>query len=148
MIFLLELRGHWPHNHKVLSFNMNIRLPLFWSTRSRARGLDSSTCAGLADASYSYCVASEHLDPQLFPEMSKLLKNMGLIKDVSNAQAQHCAHVGCWQPAAKGLQGMVTVRETSTPAPRHSSLRLVLRLWQSVSVDCYRQCLRWVEMLA
>ena len=33
---------------RVLTLNMNIRLPLFWSTWSPARGPDSATCAGLA----------------------------------------------------------------------------------------------------
>ena len=39
---------------------MNIRIPLFWSTWSRARGPGSATCAGLAHLSdYSNCRASE-----------------------------------------------------------------------------------------
>ena len=39
---------------------MNIRLPLFWSTWSRAQGPDSATCAGLAHRrDYSDCRASE-----------------------------------------------------------------------------------------
>ena len=43
-----------------LTHNINIWLPLFWSTWSRARGQDSATCAGLAHGrDYSYCRASE-----------------------------------------------------------------------------------------
>ena len=45
---------------RVPTCNMNIRLPLDWITWSRAQGLDSATCAGLADGrDYSYCIASE-----------------------------------------------------------------------------------------
>ena len=45
---------------RVLTLNMNILFPLFWSTWSRARGPDSATCAGLAHRrDYSYCRASE-----------------------------------------------------------------------------------------
>ena len=47
---------------RVLTLNMNIRPPLFWSTGSRARGPDSATCAGLALGSdYSDCRASEEM---------------------------------------------------------------------------------------
>ena len=58
---------------------MNIRLPLFWSTWSRARGPDSATCAGLAHGrDYSDCRASE-LNLQkclasVFLELSKILE--------------------------------------------------------------------------
>ena len=42
------------------NFNMNIRLPLFWSTRSRARGPDSATCVGLAHGrDYSDCTSGD-----------------------------------------------------------------------------------------
>ena len=45
---------------RVLTLNMNIWLPLFWSTWSRAWGPDSATCAGLAHGlDYSDCRASE-----------------------------------------------------------------------------------------
>ena len=45
----------------VLTLNMNIRLPLFW-TRSRARGPDSAPFAGLADGrNCSDCRASEEM---------------------------------------------------------------------------------------
>ena len=47
---------HWQG----FTLNMNIRLPLFWSTFSPARGKDSATCVGLAHGrDYSYCRASE-----------------------------------------------------------------------------------------
>ena len=43
---------------KVLTLNMNIQLPLFWSTWSPARGQDSATSVGLAHGrDYSYCRA-------------------------------------------------------------------------------------------
>ena len=32
------------------TLKINIRLPLFWSTRNRAEGQNSATCAGLAHA--------------------------------------------------------------------------------------------------
>ena len=41
---------------RVLTLNMNTRLPLFWSTWSRSLGQDSTKCAGLAHGrDYSYC---------------------------------------------------------------------------------------------
>ena len=64
---------------RVLTLKMNIRLPLFWSTWSRARGPDSATCAGLAHGrDYSDCRASE-LNLQkclasVFLELSKILE--------------------------------------------------------------------------
>ena len=43
-----------------LPLNMNIWLPLFWSTLSRARGPDSATCAGAEHGrDYSCCVVLE-----------------------------------------------------------------------------------------
>ena len=61
---------------------MNIRLPLFWSTWSRARGPDSATCAGLAalehGRDYSYCTGSEQKRQKglaiFFLELSKMLE--------------------------------------------------------------------------
>ena len=45
---------------QVLALKMNIRLPLFWSTLSQARGQNSATCAGLAHGRVdSYCRALE-----------------------------------------------------------------------------------------
>ena len=69
--------------------NMNIWLPLFWSTWSRtssARGQDSATLLALcmgSDLDYSNCIASEHFTsicsqkawPLIFPELLKILKN-------------------------------------------------------------------------
>ena len=47
--------SHWQG----LTFNMNIRLPRFWSTWSPAWGPDSATWSGLAHKrDYSYCRAS------------------------------------------------------------------------------------------
>ena len=58
--FFLGFR-HWlSSTDRVLTFNMNIRLPLFWSTWSPAKGQDSATCAGLAHGrDYSCCRALE-----------------------------------------------------------------------------------------
>ena len=40
--------------------NINILLPLFWSTWNLALGQELDTCAGLAHGrDYSYCIASE-----------------------------------------------------------------------------------------
>ena len=48
-IFLLLGFRQWRSRaDKVLTLDMNIRLPLFWSTWSPAQGPDSATCAGLA----------------------------------------------------------------------------------------------------
>ena len=41
----LEFREWRSRAHRVLRLNINIWLPLFWSTWSRARGQDSATCA-------------------------------------------------------------------------------------------------------
>ena len=59
-VFFLGFRQWRSRTDRVLTLNMNIRLPLFWSTWSLARGPDSATCAGLAHGrDYSYCRASE-----------------------------------------------------------------------------------------
>ena len=48
-----------PCADRVLTLNMSIWLPLFWSSWSRALGPDSATCAGLEHGrDYSYCKAS------------------------------------------------------------------------------------------
>ena len=58
--FFLGFRQWQSSTDRILTLNMNIRLPLFWSTWSQALGLDSATCAGLAHGSdYSNCRASE-----------------------------------------------------------------------------------------
>ena len=65
IIFLLLGFRQWRSSaDRVLTLNMNIRLPLFWSTWSRARGPDrgpdTATCEGLAHGrDYSDCRASE-----------------------------------------------------------------------------------------
>ena len=59
-VFFLGFRQWRSRTDRVLTLNMNIRLPLFWSTWSPARGQDSATCAGLAHGrDYSNCRASE-----------------------------------------------------------------------------------------
>ena len=59
-VFFLGFRQWRSSTDRVLTLNMNIRLPLFWSTWSPALGQDSATCAGLAHGrDYSYCRASE-----------------------------------------------------------------------------------------
>ena len=58
--FFLGFRQWRSSADWVLTLNMNIRLPLFWSTWSTARGQDSATCAGLAHGrDYSNYRASE-----------------------------------------------------------------------------------------
>ena len=60
IIFFLGCSQWWSHADRVLTLNMNIQLPLFWSTWSRALGQDSATCVGLADGlDYSCCWALE-----------------------------------------------------------------------------------------
>ena len=46
--FSLGFRQWRSRADRLLNLNMNIRLVLFWSTWSQARGPDSATCAGLA----------------------------------------------------------------------------------------------------
>ena len=46
--FFLKFRQWRSRTDSVLTLNMNIRLPLFWSTWSSANGADSAICAGLA----------------------------------------------------------------------------------------------------
>ena len=61
IIFLLF--HQWPSRaqaDRVLTLDMNIRLPLFWSDRSWARCADSAICAGLAHGrDFSECRVSE-----------------------------------------------------------------------------------------
>ena len=58
--FFLWIRLWWSLTDRVLTLNMNIRLPLFWSTWGWARGPDPATCAGLAHGrDCSNCRASE-----------------------------------------------------------------------------------------
>ena len=60
IIFFFAFRQWRSRIDRVLTLNMNIQLPLFWSTWSPARGPDSATCAGLANGrDYSCCRASE-----------------------------------------------------------------------------------------
>ena len=60
IFFFLGFRQWRSSADWALTLNMNIRLLLFWSTWSRARGPDSATCVGLAHArDYSICIASE-----------------------------------------------------------------------------------------
>ena len=57
--FFLDFVNHEWQSHadslRVLTLNMNIRLLLFWSTWSRARGQDLATCAGLTHGGDSSC---------------------------------------------------------------------------------------------
>ena len=60
LYLFLEFLQWQPRPDRVLDVNLNILLPLFWSTWSRGRGPDLATCAGLANGrDYSYCIASE-----------------------------------------------------------------------------------------
>ena len=79
IIFLFGFYQWQSRADSVLSRYMNIRLPLFWSTWSRARGPDSATCAGLAHGR-DYCDrrASEEMSLKcLAHELSKILENKG-----------------------------------------------------------------------
>ena len=51
---LLDLCQWWFLSDRVLNLNLNILLPLFWSTWSKARGKDSATCAGLQNWKWLY----------------------------------------------------------------------------------------------
>ena len=52
----LGFRHFQSSTDRVLTLNMNIQVPLFWSTWSRAQGPHSATCVGLAHGrDYSYC---------------------------------------------------------------------------------------------
>ena len=85
LILLLSLSFFFFLDFGVLTLNMNIRLPPFCSTWSRARGPDSATCAGRAHGRasvYGNRRASE-LKLQkclaiVFLELSKILENNGL----------------------------------------------------------------------
>ena len=82
--YFLEFRKWWSRADRVLTLNMNIRRPLFWSTWSLALGLDSATCAGLAHGlDYSDCRASEQkskkvLGPYFSLNCRKYLKSKAL----------------------------------------------------------------------
>ena len=80
--YFLGFRQWRSRADRVLTLNMNIRLPLFWSTWSRARGPDSAICAGLAHGwmtaiaepwskSHKRCLAI------IFLELSKIIENHG-----------------------------------------------------------------------
>ena len=67
----LGFRQWLSRSDRVLTLNMNIRLPLFWSTWSRALCQDAATYAGLAHGhDYSYCRA---WDLSLWAKMAKSL---------------------------------------------------------------------------
>ena len=60
IIFFLGFRQWRFRADRALTLNMNIWLPLFWSSWNQARGPALATCAGLAHGSdYSNCRASE-----------------------------------------------------------------------------------------
>ena len=70
MIFFLGFLLWRSGADRNLTVNVDIRLPLFWSTWSRVSpgsGPYSATCAGLALGSdYSYCRASEQKSQKVF----------------------------------------------------------------------------------
>ena len=73
----------WSSTDRVLTLNMNIWLPLFWSTWSGAWGQDLAKCAGLAyGCDFSYCRASEPKSQKVLGHCfslncQKCLKNSG-----------------------------------------------------------------------
>ena len=81
----------------VLTLNMNIWLPLLWSTWSWARGPDSATCAGLAHGrDYSYCIASE----------LKLQKYLAIVFPwIVEKTFKQWPTVRVFQPSSTGLLG-------------------------------------------
>ena len=72
--FFLRFRQWQSRADRVLTLDMNIRLPLFWSTWKRALGQDSATCAGLVHGrDWSFCIASEQKwQPPTLPNQIKL----------------------------------------------------------------------------
>ena len=97
--FFLGFRQWRSRADRVLTLNMNIRLPLFWSTWSRAWGPDSATCAGLAHGSdYSDCRASRCLGAEIAKvhglrfslNRRKYLKNKGHARGYFNHHPPDC----------------------------------------------------------
>ena len=90
-----------------LTLNMNIRLPLFWSTWSQARGPDSVTCAGLSHGcDYSDCRASELklqkcLATVFFFNCRKILLNNGPQWGFSNPHP-----LDCFKPWFRGITAL------------------------------------------
>ena len=87
----LGFRHFQSSTDRVLTLNMNIQVPLFWSTWSRAQGPHSATCVGLAHGrDYSYCSlrASEQKSQKSLAFFSfncrKYLKTMAHCEGFSN----------------------------------------------------------------
>ena len=103
IIFLLLGFRQWRfRTDRVWTLNMNIRLPLFWSTWSPALGPDSATCAGLAHGrDYCDCRASE----------LKLQKCLATVFPwiVENTFKQRPT-VRVFQPSLTGLDSVSTIR--------------------------------------
>ena len=80
-IFFLGFRQWRSRADRFLTLNTNIRLPLFWSTRSRAQGQDSARCSDLAHGrDYSDCRDSKEMSKKcLAHELSKIVENKGLL---------------------------------------------------------------------
>ena len=88
LFLFLGFRQWRSRDDRVLILNMNIRLPLFWSTWSRTRGPDSATCAGLVyGLDCSDCTASEQSDNKclalVFPWIIENTRKQGPMVRVS-----------------------------------------------------------------
>ena len=119
MFFPLWSRQWRFRADRVLTLNVNIWLPLFWSTWrswSPARGQDSATCAGLAHGrDYSYCRASQ----------LKLQKCLAIVFPwiIENTFKQWPT-VRVFQPSSTGLAGSKT---ESLYYSKH---------WDKLGLDC------------
>ena len=80
MIFSLELFQWWSHTDRILTLDVNTRLPLFWSTWNLALGQDSAVCADLGQGQWLQLLYSllakvpEQAWPLFFLELLKILK--------------------------------------------------------------------------
>ena len=90
--FFLGFRSWRSRADRILFLNINIRLPLFWSTWSQARGQDSANRADLARGrDYSDCRASYEMSQKcLAHELSRILENKGRRKGFINPHSPDC----------------------------------------------------------
>ena len=111
IFFFIEFRQWRSRAYRVLTLNMNIRLPLFWSTSSWTRGLESATCAGLAlGRDCSTCRASEQKSQRslaiLFPwNVENIWKTMAHCEEFSNLNP--LVPPDCWHSLALRLCWLV-----------------------------------------
>ena len=110
-IFFLGFRQWRSRADRFLTLNTNIRLPLFWSTRSRAQGQDSAKCADLAHGrDYSDCRASKEMSKKcLDHELSKTVENEGLLRGFFQPQTEFSV------VSSKYLQVMLEIKQAARP---------------------------------